>query len=169
MSNSMILGGFVGLVLVLAVVLVARSKLSRGDFDERQLLLRGQAYQMAFLSVLVLAGVHGIIVTFSDSPIMEDGVGSILIIFVGIMVFAVESILRDAFFTVKSKPVPYLVICGICVASGLLGGISNLRAGTVIQNGLLTTDCFPLAQAVVFLVVLLTILWKNFLRKEREE
>ncbi len=158
----------VALVVIIGL-LFRKTKRGNGEFDERQELLRAGAHKHAFYTILILAALHGFLVSVLERPIMEDGVSSMLLIFVGIGVFAVDCVMHDAFFRVRQRPGLYLLICAACVLSNITGAIGYLRSGSMIRDGLLTMSCLPLVVGVVFLAVFLAIVWKACIKKEAEE
>ena len=156
-------------VVVIVCLLSRKTRQAAGEYDERQALLRAGAHKHAFYTILILAALHGFLVSVLERPIMEDGVSSMLLIFVGIGVFAMDCILHDAFFRVRQRPGLYLLICAACVLSNLTGAIGSLRSGSLLRNGLLTMQCLPLVVAALFLVVFLTIICKVYLKEEADE
>ena len=156
-------------LVVIIGLLFRKAKRGNGEFDERQELLRAGAHKHAFFTILILAALHSFFVSVLDRPIMEDGVSSMLLIFVGIGVFAVDCVIRGAFFAVNQKPGSYLLIAGLCVVADGIGSIPNLVSGACVRDGMLTMQCLPLVIGAVFLAVFLTIVWKYYIRKEAEE
>ena len=169
MSMYTALGFLAGAAIAIVAALIIRAKYPKGEYDERQELLRGRAYRHAFLTVLILAAIHAMFVSLTERPIMEDGVSAMLLVLVGVAVFAIDCILHDAFFTVKTQPVPYLCLCALCVLANAVGGITNLLEGECFRDGLLTTSCFSLAVGVVFLAVFVTIILKVYVLREAED
>ncbi len=167
MSISWIAGFVVGLLLVALIALLLRKKLGGGDYDERQQLLRGQAYRQAFIVVLLLTVLYCVIVAVGG-PVMEDGVAAAVICLIGIGVFAVECVLRDAFFTVRTKPAVYLVICAAVVVSQGLNTWSHIKDGELMNNGLLTFDVVSPVCGVIFLLLGLTIVYQVYLKGDAE-
>jgi len=164
-----LLPGLVAVILVAAIGLAFR-KAKRGneEFDERQALLRGICFRRAFFTVVLLSALYALIVSLGG-PVAKDGVACVLIALVGVGVFAVSCIHADAFFTAKQQPKLYLLISGLCVLSGATGGLSNLREGACLEDGLLTFACLPLVTGALFLWVFLAVLWRVYIRKEAEE
>ena len=140
-------------VVVIVCLLSRKTRQAAGEYDERQALLRAGAHKHAFYTILILAALHGFLVSVLERPIMEDGVSSMLLIF----------------FRVRQRPGLYLLICAACVLSNLTGAIGSLRSGSLLRNGLLTMQCLPLVVAALFLVVFLTIICKVYLKKEADE
>ncbi len=166
--NYYALGIIVGIVAAVIIALVMWKKTPRSDFDERQLALRGKAFQHAFFAVLIFSAVYTLLVMIIGHPLMEDGVSTLLAALFGVMVFAVECVMRDAFFTVSKTPKYYILLIVAVILSNGITGIDKLRDGSMVRDGLLTFSCFNFAGAVLFLVVLVAILLKLFVLKDKE-
>ena len=166
--NYYVLGLIVGIALVVIVSLVVWKKTPKSDYDERQLYLRGKAFQHAFFVVLIISALYTFLVMIIGHPLMEDGVSTMLAALFGVMVFAVECIMRDAFFTVKNAPKYYIILVIAVILSNGYSGISKIIDGTAVQNRLLTFHCLNFVCAVLFLVILIAILLKLFVLKDKE-
>ena len=144
-----------------------RHKANSSEFDERQTAARGEAYRRAFHAVILFVFVECWV---SDSrPWAEDSfVRAILCAYVGITVFTLEAIRRDAYFGLWKDPKTELFIgLALAVLGGLLAAFA-LHKGWVIRNGLLTRAG---AWCVIWLfsLVILAAMANRFLRLRREE
>ena len=171
MAEVFLIAVLVFLILI-PVILYRRDQRLKGncDFDERQELLRGKAYQHAFLTVGGYTALYSMLVLFSERQFMEDGVSTLIAFFLGITVFAVECIWRDAFFTARNRPVAYVILIALNVVLQGVSGVEKLQKGLVVRNGLLTMDCVQLLCGVTFLVILLALgaKWLAVRGEERE-
>ena len=160
------------ILILIPLILYRRDQSLKGnrDFDERQELLRGRAYQHAFLTVGGYTALYTMLVLFSGRQFMEDGVSTMVACFLGLAVFAVECIWRDAFFTADNRPRAYIILIAVNVLLQTAGGVEKLREGLVVQNGLLTMECLQLVCALTFLAVLAALGVKGLAsrREERE-
>ena len=157
-------GLFVGLLLTAIAVMAAKKKTIK-EFDERQNILRGNAFRRAFFTVLAAAAVYTSAVLFLGRPLMEDGVSTMVIVCIGTCVFGVDCIIHDAFFTVKEKPWPYMMVSGGVALLNGLNGIDMLREGKLVRNGLVTIQILTLLLAAMFLVLFLAVLIKGYVIK----
>ena len=107
--NYYVLGTIVGAAFAIIIALLIWKATPNSEFDERQLYLRGKAFQHAFFSVLIISGLYSIIVLSVGHPLMEDGVSTMLAALFGVMVFAVECIMRDAYFSVIYTPISNII------------------------------------------------------------
>lgn len=167
--NIGILVGIAVAIGIFAVIAAIGKKRGRsGQFDERQELVRGKAYQHAFFAVMLYSALYGLLVVMADHPLMEDGLSALVAMFVGIAVFAVESIARDAFFTAKNRPKSYIILYIAVIFSQIVNIIGNYSEGPFVENGVLTMRVLPVVCAAVFTVVLAAILVKA-VQKPKED
>ncbi len=155
---GMVVGVAAGLLLYAVYRRFARERGRSEEFDERQQLLRGYAFQHAFIAMLIYSLVYLFMELAFDLSVMEGGTALMIGTFLGLTVFAVESILRDAFFALNGRPVGYIILLVFVVASNAVSGIMRIKAGDVVVNGKLTSACINLVTAAAFLVVLIAIL-----------
>ncbi|MBQ5568411.1 MAG: hypothetical protein IIT41_04120 [Oscillospiraceae bacterium] len=94
--NYYLMGIWVGIIIGLAIYLITRK--TTEDYDERQLVIRGKAYKVGFLSTLGAGAVYGFISTVLKRPLAEDGIAVFFILLFGVGVFVVYCIMNDAFF-----------------------------------------------------------------------
>ena len=109
MSLSWYIGFGAGILAVVIISMVIRTMQKRrgvqpGDYDERQQLQRGAAAQQAYLALLLLLCVNGIVSGMLDIHWAKPGVDCFLCMFASVAVFVVECIRRDAYFTAKQTP-----------------------------------------------------------------
>ncbi len=178
MSNFYLWGIAVGIligVLIVAIVFAYNKKKTGsvvgGDFDERQQLLRGKAFQAGFFTMLFFSFFYWVLVTLVlQRPLMEDGLSALICALIGVGVFGIDCVIHDAFFTVQNKPKNYIILFTATTISQIPAAINNINSGRVIQNGVLTFAVVPIVCAVLFLGILTAIICKMpALRKEDAE
>lgn len=150
-------GALCGIAVVMIILLVKRA--ARGqesEFDERQTAARGKAYQYAFfttaLSELIYVCLEEAGVSFADASI-----GPLLGVLLGVAVFAVTAVFRDAYVSLKESTRSAVMISLIMIVLQLFIGIPNLLNGKALVNGRLTFDAINLIVAMLFAVVLTAI------------
>jgi hypothetical protein len=178
MSNFYLWGIAVGILIgVIIVVLVFAYNKKKtgsvvgGDFDERQQLLRGKAFQAGFFTMLILSFLYWALVRLVlERPLMEDGLSALICALVGVGVFGFYCILHDAFFTVQNKPKNYIILFTATTLCQIPSAINNIQEGRVVENGVLTFGVIPIVCAVLFLGILTAIVCKMLaMRKEDAE
>ena len=169
--NYYLLGFCVGVVI--SLVILAFAKKSKGEYDERQVLVRGKAYKVGFLSTLGAGAVYGFISTVLKRPLAEDGIAVFFILLFGVGVFVVYCIMNDAFFSIsdKIKPVHLVVLLLLGMVSQGYMIYTNLTEGTIVgKNGELTARVLPFGILLLFLCVLAALAVKLIKsRKESED
>ena len=173
MTTTFLIGVIAGLVTVAIIFKIAGKfvgahAFNSNDYDERQLLVRGNAYRYAFYTAIILMGIWMIIAEFiSDLPV-TTGLALFIIILVSIDVYAVYSILNDAYFGVKYDKRRYFGFFLIIIAINLIGGISNIVNRDIsIPFGLM--ECANIAITVAFLPLVILLAIKTFGSKEDVE
>ena len=172
--NEYALGVMFGILIAVLIVtiisLVKRRKTSGCDeFDERQQLIRGKAYQHAFIVTLCVAALYGGLVAITERAYMADGVAALLVTFIGIGEFGAESILRDAFYTARNRPKTYILLYLACILSQIAGAVGHIRNNDLVQDGVLTMNVLPLACIVLFSVILICLVVKAAQKPKEDE
>ena len=165
---GMLVGIAVAIGIFAVIAAIGKKRGRSGEFDERQEIIRGKAYQHAFFAVMLYSALYGILVVTAERPLMEDGLSALIAMFVGVVAFAVESIARDAFFTAKNRPKSYIILYAAIIFMQIVNIIGNIKEGHLVENGVLTMRVLPIVCAVVFTIVLVAILIKTA-RKPKEE
>ena len=164
---------FLVVLILIPLILYRREQSLKGtsDFDERQELLRGKAFRHAFLTVVGYSAAYiFMLILFENKQFMEDGVSTMIACFLGITVFSVECIWRDAFFTAGNRPRGYIILIAFVALLQGVVGLDKLREGQMVRNGLLTMDSIQLVCAITFLVELIALVAKWFAsRREARE
>lgn len=171
--NAYTLGVMFGILIAVLIVTIfsyfKRRKYGRpDDYDERQQLIRGKAYQHAFIVTLCVAALYGGLVALTERAYMADGVAALLVTFIGIGTFGAESILRDAFYTAHNRPKTYILLYAACILSQIAGTVGHIRANDLVLDGVLTMNVLPLACTVLFSVILVCLIIKS-VRAPKEE
>ena len=152
------------LLVLVGVVLFFKSRYSiEKNFDEREQIVRGQAYRYAYTAIIIFEAFHVILLLFMNRPVMADGVSSLLAIFLSIGVFACYSIAHDAFKTTRTEKSfrSYVALLIAVVLFNVFGGYTSWRDGSLMQDGILQMPVSSIACALTFFVVLVAILIKR--------
>lgn len=162
MSYSFIMGFLVGLVIVAIVTVILRLALNnewkiKGEYDERQQLVRGRGYKYSFFTLLLCVGV---ILTLSTCYVnmVLFRILSFTACGISICVYATYAIWHDAYFGVNARPKLLLIYSAII-------GFGNLLIGLIEINEVHAAN---LICAGIFLWICLVILVKKFIQRETE-
>lgn len=160
-----ILFGAVFTVVVCALLCSEKKNWHPGssDFDERQQIGRGKAYQWGFFTMVIAGSVYAVTDYAMELPGFPlPWVMGIVVL--GIAVFAVTAIRYDAFYGFREKGNEYY-IRGACILLLMTwSGVSNLRRGNPedVAGGMVSLEV-----AALWLVVVAALLIHN--RKGRGE
>ena len=171
-SISYYAGFAVGILVVLAVCIALKRKMlhsgkTPADYDERQQAQRGIAFRHAYLTLLVLLLANSILTGVLDRPWAQPGVEAFVLAMVSLVVFVVECIRRDAYFTVSQTPRSSIIIFTIVTLCQVPATIMHAVDGDFIADGRVTLAVLNPACMVVFAIVLIAVLIK--LRREKRE
>ena len=148
--------------------ITGRDCFSKDNFDERQLLIRGNAYRYAYYTALMLLAVWMIISEVFTSMPVTSGLAVFIIMMISIDVYAIYSILNDAYFGINFDRRRYFIFFLVVVAMNLIGGVVNIIGNEVTaQFGLL--ECANLTVAVGFVPILVLMGLKSGKDKEDDE
>ena len=149
-----LLGALCGVLTVIVVYLVKRAAEGKtADFDERQTAARGEAFKYAFFTTAAAELFYVCAAEGGFSP-LDTALGSILAVLLGVTVFAVIAVVRDAYLSLREKPRSTVILSALMIAMNLLIGIPKLTDGRVFQNGQMTFDGVSLVIAAMFAVIL---------------
>ena len=132
------------------------------DYDERQQLVRGNGYRCAFSAMILFEAFYAILLLFLDRPLMADGVSALCAVFIGITVFAVYCIRRDAFKTARNpaRTRYYVILFTAVVVINGINSVLSLRDGDLVRDGLLQMPVTALFCTATFLSVLIALIQK---------
>ena len=173
-SMAWYIGFAVGILAVVIICLVVRAVQKRrgvtpSDYDERQQVQRGAAAQRAFVTLLLLLCLNGIVSGALDVHWAQPGVDSFLCMFASVAVFVVECIRRDAYFTVSQTPRSGITIFTLVTLCQLPATVMHAVDGDFIADGRVTLAVINPACMVVFAVALVAILIKRSRDKREDE
>ena len=157
------------LIYLIVVQFMKKKKLNNNDFDERQELIRGKAYKYGFFTMVVLTLFLMAALEFSITLPVSTSLAIFITLLLSIDVYAVYSIINDAYFGVGTNKVRYCIFFVIIIVLNLVGGASNLNSmNSTGKNILLSfSDASNLCVALAFIPVLVVMLVKIF--KEKKE
>ena len=169
-SFSYIVGLCVGiLVAILALSLIRKRRGSASnEYDERQIMVRGKAFNRAFLTLMLYLVVDAA-VSVLWRPWTMTGVNNILGIFLAVGVFLVVAIRGDAYFSLQEKPRTFCVLCLVVIACQMPNIIMTIcdPEESFLTDGRLNDNCLAVGCIVVFAMALVTILLHE--RRQTEE
>lgn len=169
MDNYLALLGFVVCFAVVLIVVRVVRKNKVSNYDERQLLVRGNAYRNAFVSMVMYGLLYSVYIIMSEKELMQDGVSMYIGVLVGVTVFTVYCIWNDAYLRLSQNPKKYFILGIVVVMLNAIGGFEKLREGKVIKDGILTFNCLQISLAIAWLIIEIALIIKLVFEKRVEE
>ena len=167
---GVIAGVLAGVAVVALMCVIARKKgkvrFGKCAYDERQQFARGKAFQAGFFTILIYEVVYAI-VDAAGVKWCENLTGILLGLFLGVTVFAVVAITRDAYIKINERPNSWMGIWVVMILLNLFCGVRQAIQGELFENGMLTEQWMNWMCAVMFIVILIAQLTHN--RKLRRE
>ena len=167
MNTEYAAGIFAGIFSALLVYLIIRKitrkeKLNNNDFDERQELVRGRAYKYGFFTLVILLTLVMAAFELGAGIPVTPGLAIFISLLISIDVYAIYSIMHDAYFGIGANRRRYSLFFLIIILINAVGGFPNiqefLRSGhTVLDLG----SSANITVAIAFLPVLAAMIAKN--------
>lgn len=140
-SGAYNVGFFVGLSIPILVVLLIififkKSGKFKGkhEFDERQKLAQGKAYKNGFYT-FVICEVIIMLIENTGYIALDITLTMFISMCISIKVFAMTSIIKDAYIGINHTPKSTLTLFLVLAAVNLFFGIRNLVGGEFLQTG----------------------------------
>ena len=157
MKTEFVIGVIAGIITVaivfkIAYKLTGKSYFNSENYDERQELVRGKAYRYAFFTGLFLDLVWMLTTELTSALPVTDSLALFIIMMISIDVYAIYSVVNDAYFGVGTNSKRYTWFLLVVVAINLTGGITTIvNHGIALPLGL--TGSANLVVAIAFLPI----------------
>lgn len=152
---------------VLMVVLLFKKRILDCTFDERQERARGVAFKYGFFALMFSIILYGML-DMTLGRWCDAMAGASLCLCVGITVFAVTCIVKDAYLSLKESPRYIMTLFAVISVVNIAFGAVHILDGDMVENGILTFRCTNLVVGLMTTVVLVVYI-VNFLLSRREE
>lgn len=149
------------------VAFLFRKKILDCHFDERQERARGKAFQYGFFTLLISTYAYG------TSDVMfghwcDVLAGVTICVALGLCVFAITCILKDAYLSLREKPRVVMTMFALLSALNLGFGVMHGLSGDLVEDGVLTFRAVNPIVGFATLVILIVYI-VNYLLRSREE
>ena len=171
---GVVVGVLVGLGVVALVVVLARKKWKgsggKCQYDERQMLARGKAFQAGFFTILIYEALYAM-VDVAGFKWCANVTGIMFGVMLGITVFAIVALSKDAYMSMNDQPAYWMVIWCAVIVINVACGVGQVLEGELIRDGLLTERWMNWMCAGMFTAILIAQLRHNrkLKREELEE
>lgn len=152
---------------VLVIVLLFKKRILSCAFDERQERARGVAFKYGFFALMFAIILYGML----DMVLgrwCDAMAGASLCLCVGITVFAVTCILKDAYLSLRENPRYIMTLFAFMSVINIAFGAVHILDGDMVENGILTFRCTNLVVGLMITVVLAVYI-VNFLLSRRDQ
>lgn len=162
----------IGLLVLIALLAIGYWSVvtkNAGERDERQVLIANKGYKYAFFTIMLLNVMIYLFERYSDIIQLSKMDLALLNIWLGTLVFALYTIWRNAYFSVKVKNSN---LTGWCF---LVTGVSNFfsvfgdRFGFFDEYFTRSQSIYMLFLGIFLIIVGSTILLRNYLDRKEEE
>ena len=176
-STAYISGFLAGLAIVVLIVLIRvflKRRLGAGvcgnEYDERQKAIQGAGYKYAYTTMLITMTLGGIIENLFGVEWASLFSFAIIGMWLSICVFVTYCVIKDAYFSLRSRRKPLLVIS---LAAGLINlgiGLRNcIFDGGLIENGHLDLNFTSLFTGVCCLYLGVMMVVRTIYERRMEE
>lgn len=146
-----------------------KSKAGNGQYDERQIAVRGKAFQWGFCTMLIVGFAIFLAETALDRPVMAAGEAPILMICCGGTVMAVYCIVKDAYVSINGSRGAVLASMGIVGVTQVSLAFDRLDEEGAVVDGKLGYCWIYFGFALLALSVFVSMLVKLLLERRRGE
>jgi membrane associated rhomboid family serine protease len=154
----------------IGIFLLLRRRARNREFDERQRLARGKAYQAAFWTFVIYSLFSAFMNDVAEIQWADSTTGTFMGLYLAIAVFAIICIITDSFFSFRDRPGPYFTLFLIVIAANLMIFLLNLADGTpMATNGLFNTHSLNLFAVIALIPIYVTLLAKYLYDKKHAE
>ena len=157
--------GFLAVIVVIYVLIrVSRKKgniSAKGEYDERQELIRGRGYKLGCILYMIEFG----FLIFADGLRLDlpltSGALYVILWLLPIGVFSVYCIVNDAYIGVRNDLNRFMMIAAVIVVIDIISTAAQIAGGKLIADGKLTSACITPACGLLFLAVLISLSVRN--------
>ena len=159
MSLYYILGFCVGILVVAVIFLIFRKKGCNAKYDERQKAIQGVAYKVGFFAMFAYLIINGFVCTEIGNwlPVFDMnfiGIG------VGVGCYAGYAIFNDAYISLNTKPLRYLLFLAIVAVINYICFFLNINKGEIPNVYLTNLICAFLLTAICVMLIIKVIIDK---------
>ena len=160
--------GAIIIFLMVLVFLKIFGKTNAGEYDERQKIVRGDAYKYGFWAVcLTNIILMAICVHVDISKIL--GINLFCIpLFVGILTHISYAIFNDGYIKMNANIKRYITLIAVFGVIDIISAITCFTDGEMIVDGVLQTGFLNLLSGVLFLIIVVELIVKKVIDKREE-
>lgn len=174
MSHGFLVALYIGVAVgILVVCLILKVTKSDGKmkckFDERQARVRGEAYKISFITLMIYCFLYGMTVISVDKMFIDALSAMILGIVLAVSINVVYCVFKDAYFALNEKKNQLMVVFGVIGGLNILLGILSICEGTVVVDGVFTYRGCNMLCGMLFVVIWVALFVKKLQDKRAAE
>ena len=157
---------------LLIVILFAMTQKGEGlkqNYDERQKVLRGKGAQYAFYTMMIQNFALFMLEAVDVYLPVSVGYALFLSTLIGIVVYEVYCIWKEAYFALNQKATALTVVFLVMGIANLLMGINAFVEGLAVQNNQLTIRSMNLFCGIMMLIICGALILKKVCKDREEE
>ena len=151
--------GIVAALIFFIVIWKFNKKKMKGQFDERQELVRGRGYKYACFTLLSLVVLDLLIESFGAFEILPVSreLFMFFAIIVSVMVYALYCIKNDSYFGVGTDYRTYRAVMWVVIVCNAISGFSGLKEGALVNGKLNFSPFASLIFCLAFVIIMITL------------
>ena len=131
------------------------------SYDERQLLVRGQAYKSAFFTMIIYVSIAAILSELYNIHVLMSFAGMWMGVCLALMVFVIICIVKDAYMSLYENAKGIILLFLLCAVVNILGGgMQLLDTHSLLEDGKISIQCINLETGILFLIALIVFVGK---------
>lgn len=139
-GHAYVYGLLCGIVVVAIVLLLMRlvRHEKRDEYDERQEAVRGRGFKLAYFTAIITLVLGGCVEQLLGAAWCGLFSFAMLALWLSICVFTTYCVVKDAYFTLRSRRKALIFIFFAASAINLLIGVRSIVAGELLEGGVLS-------------------------------
>lgn len=175
-SKAYIMGFLCGLLCVAVVGIIIRKVFKKklgvngNEYDERQKAIQGTGYKLAYMTMLGVTIIGGIVENMLGITWCSLFTFALIGMWLSICVFITYCVIRDAYFSLRSRRKPLMIVMLAVGAVNLLIGLRNcIFEGGLFPNGRLELNFSNLLTGACCIYLGVMMLVRTIYERRREE
>lgn len=167
-AAGFIVGVTIVAIICTIIMIIYNCKNIKSEYDERQIIARGKAFQVAFFTLMVSLLLDGFIRTILEYDWSDYFTGVAICIGIAIGVFVTVSIYKDAYVQLEKNIFNMAIIMLLIGVLNISIGVLNIIEYGFVLNGQITASFLNLFYGVEFVIIGILCLVKNHMNKKEE-
>lgn len=161
------LGLIIGIILAIIIIkMFNKDGKAITKYDERQKVVRGEAYKYGFFSILITCGILMVLNTQEGIlNVLGDTLFFIPII-IGVIVQVTYSIFKDGYVGLNTNMKRFIIFMTLIGLLNLGLGILWIVKGEILVNGVLQSGALNLMCAFMFAIIAIELIIKSIIDKK---